>query len=269
MTPSNLLQHLDSATLWPSDTVAQAQFDLPHAYSLALQVRAQRVARGELARGYKIGFTNPAIWPHYNVSAPVWGSVYNTTLMQLDHTAAGQAVLSLTGRVQPRIEPEAVFGMRATPPVNATLDELLASIDWVAPGFEIVQSHAIGWKFTAPLAVADGSLHSYLVVGKTTPVSQIAGNAEAFNALLATCTLSLTKDGALVEKGQGRNVMQSPLLALAHFLRELRQCPGAPDLQAGDVITTGTWTDAWPVAPGEVWQAQFAAPLQPLTLRFE
>jgi 2-keto-4-pentenoate hydratase len=269
MTPAILLQHLDSATLWPADTVTQSQLDLPQAYSLALQVRAERLARGELARGYKIGFTNPAIWPRYNVSAPVWGSVYNTTLSRLDQAATGQAVLSLTGRAQPRIEPEAVFGMRATPPANATLDELLASIDWVAPGFEIVQSHAVGWKFTAPLAVADGSLHSHLVVGNTTPVSQIANNAEALNAALAHCTLSLTKNSVLVEHGQGSNVMQSPLLALAHFLRELRQCPGAPDVQAGDVITTGTWTDAWPVAPGEVWQAQFAAPLQPLTLRFE
>ena len=53
--------------------------------------------------------------------------------------------------------------------------------------------------------------------------------------------------------------------ALAHFLAALRDCPGAPDLQPGDVVTTGTWTDAWPVHRGEQWRAAFAAPL---SLRF-
>jgi hypothetical protein len=48
----------------------------------------------------------------------------------------------------------------------------------------------------------------------------------------------------------------------------LRALPGAPDLQAGDVVTTGTWTDAWPVRRGERWTAQFDAPLSPLTVVF-
>jgi 2-keto-4-pentenoate hydratase len=48
----------------------------------------------------------------------------------------------------------------------------------------------------------------------------------------------------------------------------LRECPDAPDLQAGDVVTTGTWTDAWPVAPGEKWVAQFEPPLTALEIAF-
>jgi 2-keto-4-pentenoate hydratase len=53
---------------------------------------------------------------------------------------------------------------------------------------------------------------------------------------------------------------------LHHFLHELRACPGATDLQAGDVITTGTWTDAFPIASGQHWQADFPAPLSRLSL---
>jgi 2-oxo-3-hexenedioate decarboxylase len=48
-------------------------------------------------------------------------------------------------------------------------------------------------------------------------------------------------------------------------LKELRQCPGAVDLQAGDVITTGTWTDAWPLQAGESWRAEFSDPLGSLS----
>ena len=59
-----------------------------------------------------------------------------------------------------------------------------------------------------------------------------------------------------------------PLHALAHFVKELRACPGAADLKAGDIVTTGTWTDAWPVASGQVWTARFSNPLEPLKVRF-
>jgi adenine phosphoribosyltransferase len=59
-----------------------------------------------------------------------------------------------------------------------------------------------------------------------------------------------------------------PLHALLHFVRELRACPGAPALRSGDVVTTGTWTNAFAVAPGETWTARFDAPLSPLEVRF-
>jgi 2-oxo-3-hexenedioate decarboxylase len=62
-------------------------------------------------------------------------------------------------------------------------------------------------------------------------------------------------------------VLDGPLHALRHFVLELQRCPGAPTLQAGDVVTTGTWTDAWPVRSGQVWRADFDAPLHGLELR--
>jgi 2-keto-4-pentenoate hydratase len=161
-----------------------------------------------------------------------------------------------------------VFCMLATPPVNASLDELFACIDWVAPGFEIVQSHLAGWKFAAADAVADGALHARLVVGQRTPVRSIASAAQDFCTKLAACTTQLSQDGKAQDQGAGANVLGDPLHALQHFLQTLRQCPNAPDLLPGDVITTGTWTDAWPVAAGQTWNADFGAPLSRLELRF-
>jgi 2-keto-4-pentenoate hydratase len=51
----------------------------------------------------------------------------------------------------------------------------------------------------------------------------------------------------LKDEGVGANVLDGPVQALLHFVNELRAIPGAPALQAGDIITTGTLTDAWPV----------------------
>ena len=80
-----------------------------------LTVRQLRIARGERPMGYKIGFTNRNIWPRYQVFAPIWGTVWNTTLAFCD----GEGEVSLAGTLHPRLEPEAVFGLARTPPARA------------------------------------------------------------------------------------------------------------------------------------------------------
>ena len=70
--------------------------------------------------------------------------------------------------------------------------------------------------------------------------------------------------GDVVEQGSGEQVLDSPLRALHHFVQALRSCPGAPDLGPQDVVTTGTWTDAWPIQAGETWTAAFTPPLSSL-----
>jgi 2-oxo-3-hexenedioate decarboxylase len=85
--------------------------------------------------------------------------------------------------------------------------------------------------------------------------------------MLAGMSLELMQAGQSMEKGAASNVLDSPLMALLHFIKALRNCPGAPDVQAGDVITTGTWTDAWPLVAGQVWQSKYELPLMGLNLK--
>ncbi len=265
MTPQQLLQHIDSGQLWAAAPSDAPGFDSAAAYQQALAVRALRIVRGEKPRGYKIGFTNRSIWPRYGVFAPIWGTVWDSTLTTCD---ASEGALDLSCTAQPRIEPETVFGMAVTPPANATLEQLFQSIAWIAPGFEIVQSHLADWKFKAADTMADSGLHARLLVGRKQALHKVATSAAELDEKLAACTVTLRQESEVKDKGQGSNVLDSPLRALHHFLVELRQCPGATDLKAGDVITTGTWTDAFPVEPGQSWTADFGAPLEPLTVNF-
>lgn len=264
MTPEALLSHLDAGRLWPPQPDDEPTLEVGAAYQRALAVRQLRIARGEVPRGYKIGFTNRAIWPVYNVFAPIWGTVWDSTLSFCD----GAGELSLAATCQPRLEPEVVFGMRAEPPPDCELQQLFDSIEWLAPGFEIVQSHLPDWKFTAADTVADSGLHARLLVGRQSAAAGVGPNAVALERQLARAAVTLTRDGEAIDQGRGANVLDGPLHALLHFVRELRACPGAPALRAGDVITTGTWTNAWPVAAGESWTARFDSPLTPLQVRF-
>jgi 2-oxo-3-hexenedioate decarboxylase len=260
LSATEILDHLDRGASWPHG----CGMSLAEAYEHALTVRELRIARGERPLGYKVGFTNRTIWPRYDVYAPIWGPVWDTTVTFCE----GRGELSLARTCEPRIEPETVFGMRETPPANASLDELLACVEWFAPGFEIVQSHMPGWKFVAPDTAADGALHARLLVGKRTPVVVPAGGAREFEAQFAAARIELCHGDVVKNRGVGANVLDGPLHALHHFLSSLRDCPGSPDLLPGEIVTTGTWTDAWPVQPGEHWSARFDAPLSSLHVKF-
>jgi len=264
MTPQQLLTHIDNGKPWPAEA-GGLYTDVPAAYQTALQVRDLRAARGERPVGYKIGFTNRSIWPRYNVFAPIWGTVWDTTLA---HAPQGRGQVDLAYTCQPRIEPELVFVFKASPPANCSLQQLFNSLDGLAPGFEIVQCHLPGWKFQAAQTVADSGLHARLLVGPIQAVRDVAADAETLHALLAGTRAQLLRGNEPVDEGSGAQVLDSPLQALLHFVNTLRGCPGAPDIAAGDVVTTGTWTDAWPVQAGQVWTARFSAVLPPLTVAF-
>jgi len=97
-------------------------------------------------------------------------------------------------------------------------------------------------------------------------VRDVASDGEALHTLLSGLSLQLVHEGKPVETGHASNVLDSPLMALQYFFKTLRQCPGAPEVQAGDVITTGTWTDAWPIKTGQQWESRYDSPLTGLKI---
>ncbi|MCF8211861.1 MAG: hydratase, partial [Rhodoferax sp.] len=213
MNPLTLLSHSDSGQLWSSAPSDDASFDIAQAYCSALAVRDLRIARGEVPRGFKVGFTNRNIWQRYGVFGPIWGTVYSSTLSFCE----GEGTIALKCTSQPRLEPEAVFGIRTTPPPDASLGDLFDALEWVAPGFEIVQSHLQDWKFKAADTVADGGLHARLLVGTKVPVRDIASNATQLNDTLAAARVNLMQGEKTLESGFGVNVLDGPLLALQYF----------------------------------------------------
>jgi 2-oxo-3-hexenedioate decarboxylase len=219
-------------------------FSLDDAYRVTAAVRQMREARGEIAIGRKFGFTNRTTWPDY---APMWGYVYDRTV----HDLAGLGgTVSLAGLAEPRIEPEIVFRLAATPMLGMDERALLGCIDGVAHGFEIVQSIYPGWAFTAPDAVAAFGLHGALLLGPWHPISS---NEEAWEQALSTFTVELLRDGETVDRGQASNVLGGPLSALRHLVELLARDSVNPPLTAGENITTGTLTRVPPVGLGEIW----------------
>lgn len=215
-------------------------------YAAARQLHAHRLALGWKLAGRKNGFTNRGIWARYGVTGPMWGAVYDRSLVMATN---GGATVSLAGLMQPRIEPEICFKLRSTPPHSRNPAALLESIEWIAHAVEIVQCHHPEWKMALPDCIADNALHGRLIVGTPVAVEKIAGLAAALPFL----KISLFKNQQKIDQGLGANVLDSPLLSLAFLVEILAQQLDAPPLAAGEIVSTGTLTDAHPVQAGETW----------------
>lgn len=230
-------------------------------YAAARELHEARVRDGWRPLGRKIGFTNRSIWPRYGVYEPIWGTVYDRTLL---HAKDDFCPVPLEGLAQPRIEPEICFKLRSAPRSSSAAD-LLAAIEWIAHSVELVQCDQPGWKTSLEHSSAFNGLHGRLVLGSPIPLAEIHDLEER----LRRFEMILKKGETVIDRGRGDIVLGSPLAALGHLVTLLARQPEAPPLAAGELVSTGTVTDAHPVAPGERWSTELVGlPLPGLRLLF-
>lgn len=255
-----LLKSRAAGTLLPVLT-EDASLSLDDAYDIARCLIDLRIAQGETPVGRKIGFSNRKLWSRYGKSAPLTGPIWSTLFDTTVHFAMDNAALhKLTKAQQPRIEPELVFKLARTPEPDIDLAGMADCLEWMAHGFEVVVSPFRQWSFEPADAVAAFGLHRALIVGEPRMLSRQSRHNLPF--VLAHATMSLSRSTAegtaLCAAGYGSDVMDSPLHALLALHRQVQAQPQFASLQAGELITTGSWTDALPVKRGEVWSSAFS-----------
>lgn len=243
---------LGSGRQIPPYTQREPGLGLAEAYRVGDRVRRLREAAGERPVGRKIGFTNRTIWDEYAVHAPIWGPVYDTTVREL---AEVDDAFPLAGLAEPRLEPEIVLGLARAPEPGMDEAALLDCLEWVAHGFEIVQSVFPGWVFAPADTVAAFGLHGALLVGPRQPV---AGRQGEWLESLATFEIELWRGDELMDRGRAANVLDGPLSALRHLVGLLAEDPVGPPLAAGELVSTGTLTRALPIARGERWRTRLS-----------
>ena len=217
-------------------------FDAEAAYRIAHEITALREARGERRVGRKIGFTNRTIWPIYGVSGPMWGPVWDTTLHEI-----GDGLHTLPPVPEPRLEPGIAFGLKSAPQAGMSEAELAGCIDWVSHGFELVFSPFPGWRFSGADCAAAFGLHGALYLGPRLPLTQ------SIIDQLPRFRIALEGPGGQRLTGCGADVLDGPLRALGYFLDTLAADPGATPVGEGEIVTTGTLTDAIPILSGDQW----------------
>jgi 2-oxo-3-hexenedioate decarboxylase len=239
-------------------------FDLNAAYAVEAELARLRLESGHKLAGRKVGYANKAMWRILKLETLVWAHMYDDTV----HYAAGNsASLPLASFFSPKIEPEIVFKLKK-PLAESGLDAamVLDAVEAMAVGFEIIDCPYPDWKLQPADFVAAFGLHRALIVGE--PQSIDPTRIPELVDQLPRFKLKLFKNGELIEEGSGKNSLRSPVLCLAELSSAILRQSGAEPLSAGELISTGTLTNAQPIAGGETWEVTCEGIALPnLTLR--
>lgn len=225
-------------------------FGLEDAYRVA-GILACRRAAGSPVVGRKIGFTNRALWEDAGLTEPVWGSMFEETVVRYGDGGTEKTQLSLDSATEPKIECEVVVVLGSAPEPGERGAAVARRIERVGLGFEVVDSPFPGWRMRPADSVAAGALHHALAVGEFRVVRDAEKAARALAALRVSMT---TPAGGAPVAGAGSAVMGNPLDAVG-VLAEITAAQGNP-LRAGEVVTTGTLTPPLDCRPGERYSAE-------------
>jgi 2-keto-4-pentenoate hydratase len=243
---------------------ARPGFDLNTAYDVETMLKQFREAAGHKAVGRKVGYANKAMWRVLKLETLVWAHMYDDTV---HYTDGNSATLTVAHPRSLKIEPEIVFGLQeALTGETSDAASALASADWLALGFEIIDCPFPDWKFQPSDFVASFGLHKALVVGE-----RIKVRPDLIPTLideLAGFKLRMAKSGEIVEEGFGRNSLKSPGLCLGELGAAIaRRFPSHP-LSAGEIVSSGTLTSGHATGKGDLWTAEVEGiSLPTLTLR--
>ena len=229
-------------------TSREQEFNLAAAYATEAELVRMRKTAGRCTVGLKVGFANRAMWRALKLDTLVWAHMYDDTVR---YAANNEATVSISRMYAPKIEPEIVFKLRSEVPPDADAAAVLASVEWIALGFEIIDCVYPDWKFAPTDFVAAYGLHAALVVGA--PIHISADQIPLIAEQLATFTVTLQKNDQPVAEGSGKNSLKSPALCLAELSSATAKA-GAT-LGAGSIVSSGTLTEAQPISAGSTYSA--------------
>ncbi|WP_447928732.1 fumarylacetoacetate hydrolase family protein [Vreelandella sp. EE27] len=148
------------------------------------------------------------------------------------------------------IEVELALKLASPLPDGASLDESINAVGTVMAAIEICDVRAENWK-TLPetFLLADHQMNRCLILGEAVTQGWKAGYVDS--------EITLTSNQRNVDGGPLRHPLGNPLRLLPWLASHVqKQYP--PGLQAGDIITTGTWTGILEAYPDEMIKAHFS-----------
>lgn len=197
---------------------------------------------GDTPVGYKLGLTSRAMQSLLGVDSPDFG------LVMASMVCADTEALDLRRLIAPRIEAE-IAVVLATPlrGPNVTVEDVRAAVGGVSAALEVVDSRIADWRITLADTVADlASCGAVKISPHVVPLDDLD---------LRLVGMVLTRNEEMVDTGAGAASLGDPLAAVAWLANRLGSL-GRP-LEAGRFVMTGALHAAVPIAPGDVFHAEF------------
>lgn len=245
-TIEQLAEHLEFAELNAQDvtkiTDDHPDMDWDDAYAIQEVIRQRKEGRGHKTVGLKCGLTSFAKMKQMGVEVPVFGFVS-------DYMACAEgSEIATKELIHPKVEAEICVVTKA--PLKGPgchVGAVMAAIDFVIPGVEIIDSRYRDFKFDLKSVIADNTSASRFVIG---------GRSRKVEDLdLRTLGVVLEKNGQVVAMAAGAAVMGHPAAAIAELANHLGR--RGQEIPAGTFIMTGGVTEAIAVQAGDSVNVRF------------
>lgn len=223
-------------------SVAYPGTTVEEAYEIQLEVVDMKLADGDTIVGKKIGLTNMEMRRTSGIPEPDYGHIMASSMVSQDE------LQDYSKFVQPHIEAELAFvlGEDLKGP-GITEAQVMAATKGIIASFEIVDCRYTDMKISLADTVADNASCGKIILGsKIVPIE---------NVDLRTIGLVLEKNGLPFGFGASAAVAGNPANAVAWLANKLSNY--GVYLKAGEVIMSGSFTNLFPIAPGDSFYAHF------------
>jgi 2-keto-4-pentenoate hydratase len=223
-------------------TSSTEEISVEDAYNIQLFQIRQRIEKGAVVVGKKIGLTSKAMQEMFNVTEPDYGHLLNDMMYGDGET------IRLNKFIQPRIEFEIAFVLnKDLKGPGVTMNDVIEATDYVVPALEIIDSRIKDWQIKFEDTVADNGSSAGAIIGSST------AKLDALD--LAAVKMTVTRNGEFLDAATGSAVMGHPAQAVAWLANALGSY--GISLHAGEVILSGALSKAIPIEDGDTFTAEF------------
>lgn len=222
--------------------------DMDDAYRIqAAFVALKRAEPGRRVIGWKIGLTSRAMQQALDITIPDSGVL-------LDDMEFGNGATIPEGRfIQPRIEAEIAFVMKAPLQGRVSREEVLAATEWVAPSIEILDTRIVrrdaqtGQVRTIVDTISDNAANAGIILG--------AERHRPDEVDLRWVGAIVRRDGSVEETGLGAGVLNDPVTGIVWLAERMGHY--GQRIEAGQVILSGSFIRPVECPKGSVIDADF------------
>jgi len=234
------------------------QMTIEDAYAVQRALVEAKLAEGRRVVGHKVGLTSVAMQQAVSITEPDFGVVFD------DMVFDDGADIPAARFIRPRVEVELAFvlGEALTGPGCTAADVLRASAV-VVPALELLDARVqmsdpdTGHLRTIVDTIADNAAAAGVVFGSSA--------VRPFDLDLRWVAALLSRNGVIEESGVAAAVRNHPANSAAWLANKLASY--GVELEAGQVILSGSFTRAVPAAAGDVFCVDYGR-LGTITCRF-
>ncbi len=230
-------------------SIRHQDMTLDDAYAIQSEQMAQKIASGRRIIGWKIGLTSRVMQDALGIDTPDSGVLYDDMLFDSGET------VPVNRYIQPRVEAEIAFVLKAPLTGNVSREDVLAATEYVMASLEILDTRIVradphtGQTRKIHDTVADNAANAGIVLSHER-------HAPGEHDLRWTGSI-VRKNGDVVATGLGAAVLDDPVMGLAWLARRMDQY--GQRMEAGQVILSGSFIAPIECPPGTQIHADFGA----------